>query len=228
MHTPQSTHMYCFVHRRFTAAQCNTAWVQPGRSGHDIVVQHARLNPRTYALLCPLQIHAAQCSTVLVQPGAYGYDACCFSIRLNPLLYAFAFVHCRSPQLSAAQSWCSLGVSGYDAHCFQHARLQSAHALLCPLQIHCSSGSTVLGSLGVSGYDARCFGIHRLHRTHALLSPRRLAAAQCSKSWCCLEHWGILTLVVSSVHPIPIHAHALLSPLWILQLCSTVLVQPGA
>jgi hypothetical protein len=70
-YTPQSTHMYCFVHCRFTAAQCSTPWVQPGRSGHDIVVSACTPQSTHMCIALSLQIRAARVQHVLVQPGAW-------------------------------------------------------------------------------------------------------------------------------------------------------------
>jgi hypothetical protein len=54
MHTPQSTHMHCFVHCRFTAAQCSTNGAAWSVSGYDArCFSIHTLHPR-HALLSPL------------------------------------------------------------------------------------------------------------------------------------------------------------------------------
>jgi hypothetical protein len=139
-----------------------------------------------------LRFTAAQCSTSL---GA----ACVNCFRRSLFQHAHASIHAHaftlstadSLQLSAAPVWCSLEREWLRRSLFQHAHASiHAHAFALSTAVAGSVQHSLGAAWSVSGYDARCFSIPPLHPRHALLSPLQLAAAQCSKSWCCLGDGG--------------------------------------
>jgi hypothetical protein len=223
--TPQPR-MHCFVHCRFTAAQCSTVLVQPGRGGYGIGISACtRLNPRTCIALSTdsLQLSAAQS---LVQPGRGGYDARCLHVHTPRSTHMHA-LSTGFTAVVATQSRVRPERECYDARCFSMHTPQSTHMHCFVLQIHCSPVQAPQSWCGLEHewHDARCFAAHCLNR-HALLFHCRFhCSSVTTQSWCSLERSGYDARCFS------MHAsiHALLCPADSLQLsCSTVLVQPGA
>jgi hypothetical protein len=170
-----------------------------------VVSAFTRLHPRTRIALSTADWLQRSAASLGAAWSIGGYDARLFQ-HASASIHAYTFsTTADSLQLSAAQSG-SLSV-WLRRSLFQHAHASiHAHALLCPLQIH-----SVLRAaqsrccLSVAGYDARVSTIAPSAHTHCSVHCR-LAAVQCSKSLCHLEHWWLLTLVVSSMHP-PQSAH---------------------
>jgi hypothetical protein len=183
MHTPQSTHMHFrFVHRRFTAAQCSTSG-GASRLSRRLVVSAFTSPPSSTRIAQSTQTGRSAAARAALEHC--GYDARCAcathppqSTRhydFCPLVVDLLAAQCSS--LGAAWS-----VSGLLTSLFQHARASTTqHALLCPLQIHCSSVQHSLGAAWSVSSDAHCFSMHTPQSTHMHCFVHcRFTAAQCA------------------------------------------------
>jgi hypothetical protein len=189
-YTPQSTHTYCSCplqdSLQLSAAQSCAAW---SVSGHDArcFSMHA-LNPRT----CTIALSTADSLQLPVQHslGAFGLRHQRRRIVTHASIHVAYAALSTADRIAVQRSLRAALRSGYDAHCF------SMHTRLNPRT--CIALSTV-DSLALSAAQS-CALRERGVATTLVVSVAftasirdthcsvhcRLAAAQCSKSWCCL------------------------------------------
>jgi hypothetical protein len=204
MHTPQSTHMHCFVHCRFSPAQ--HVMVQPEREAMTSLFQHAQCPQSTHMYcFCPLQIHCSSVQHSLWCSLSMSGDARYFSMHT-------ASTHAHALLLSTADSpsvhkSCSLSV--YHACYFSMHTPQSTHNTYCfvhcgiPLQL-----SAAQSAQPEREWLRRCCSQHAHASIHALRSfvHCRFTAARAAQSWCSLEHEWLATFVTSMHTLNPVHA----------------------